>query len=137
MEGVSSNDRIPSIGDYKKYLNDAGYLQIYGSLDFLNHIRMPVLLESCGVAKAKLLIIADHLNYEKSLINKFIPLSNDISMNSIDDEMKLLKAVASLLDVNLIKNLWGMNKERNGRIMTNLYKNLGAGHYLGACLNSR
>ena len=26
MEGVSSNDRIPSIGDYKKYIADNGYL---------------------------------------------------------------------------------------------------------------
>jgi hypothetical protein len=59
-------------------------LQIYGSLDFLNHIRVPILLESCGSAKLKLLVVADHLNYEKSLINKFIPLDSDSALNSID-----------------------------------------------------
>lgn len=97
---------------------------------------MPILLENCGVAKLKLLIIADHLNYEKSLINKFIPLDDESQLNSIDSEMKLIKAIANLLDLNLIKNIWCVNKEQNQKIIANLYKNLGAGYYLGACLNS-
>ena len=74
----------------------------------------------------------DHLNYEKGLINKFLELDEESQSNSIDEEGKLLKAIANLLDLNLIKNLWSSTKENNKKNLMTLYKNLGAGYYLGS-----
>ena len=71
LEGLDSTSRQPSLGDYQKYLSEAGFLHVYGSIDFLNNIKFPSVLENISTSKAKLLIISDHLNYRKSIINKF------------------------------------------------------------------
>lgn len=86
LDGLNSDTRIPAIGDYNKFLSEAGFLQIHGSVDFLNYIKVPVLLESIGNVKSRLLILVDNLNYKKSLLNKFLPLDQTSHSNLIEDQ---------------------------------------------------
>lgn len=52
----------------------------------------------------------DHINYEKTLINKFTALDEMSQSNSIDQEVKIWKAISNLLDLSLVKNMWGLTK---------------------------
>lgn len=63
-------------------------------------------------------------------------LDNESTLNSVDDENKIIRMVSNLLDINLIKNMWCLNKEANNKIVQSLYKNLATGYYLGACLTA-
>ena len=85
FDGLSSSERIPSIGDYSRMLSENGFIQVYGPIDFLNYKKVPLLLQNAGSNKCRLMILTDHLNYKKSLINKFQPLDNKSQPNSIDD----------------------------------------------------
>lgn len=83
FDGVNSDNRVPSIGDYNRYLSEPGFIQVYGSLDFLNYMKLPLLLQNIGENKSKFLIISDRLNYRKSLLNKFLALDKNSCPNSI------------------------------------------------------
>lgn len=135
FDGISSNSKIPSIGDYYRYLTENGFLHVYGINDFLNHIKVPIMLEHTGITKCKLLVVNDHLNYRKSVMNKFINLDDKGKANSLNEEVKILKGIANLLDMNMIKNRWPSDVEKFTNGMVNIYKNLGAGYYLGAINN--
>ena len=132
FDGISSNNKIPSIGDYNKYLTENGFIHVYGVSDFLNHIKVPIMMEQAGITKSRLLLVTDHLNYRKSFMNKFIDLDGKSKSNSIYEEMRIIKAIANILDLNLIKNRWSSLAERFTASIINVYKNLGAGYYLGA-----
>ena len=85
FDGISSNTKVPSIGDYTRCLTENGLLHVYGISDFLNHIKVPIMLEHTGITKSRLLIINDHLNYRKSFMNKHINLDDKSKSNSIYD----------------------------------------------------
>lgn len=121
FDGLASTIRIPSIGDYSRWLSDNGFLQVYGPIDFLNYMKVPLMLENAGTNKARLLILTDRLNYKKSLINKFLTLDENTPPNSIDDESRILNAVVDLLDINMIKNNWTSSIEMNRRAMLGMY----------------
>ena len=132
FDGICSNNKIPSVGDYYRYLTENGFLHVYGVADFLNHMKVPTLLEHAGITKSRLLLINDHLNYRKSVINKFIDLDGNSKANSLNEEFRILKAIANILDMNMIKNRWTSDVEKIRESIVKVYKNLGAGYYMGA-----
>ena len=113
FDGLSSSDRFPSTGDFSKWMNESGFLQVYGPIDFVNYLKVRLLLENVGVSKLRLLLVMDRLNYKKSVVNKFLSLDEKSKATSIDDESRILQAVVNLLDINLIKNTWTSTIDRN------------------------
>ena len=68
-------------------------------------------------------------------MNKFISLDDKARSNSLNQEFKILKGIANLLDMNMIKNRWPSEVDKFTNGLINMYKNLGAGYYLGAINN--
>lgn len=65
LDGFSSTKRIPSPGDTIYYMSEPGFLHIYGSINYLNIIKLPGLLTLLPTIKTHLMILTDNLNYRK------------------------------------------------------------------------
>jgi hypothetical protein len=58
------------------YTSEPGFLHIYGSINYLNRIKLPSLLTMLPTIKSSLMIITDNLNYKKEILNKFITVTD-------------------------------------------------------------
>ena len=52
-------------------------MQIYGSIDLMNHLKLSAFTESVGASKVKLMLVHDSLNFHKSSLVKYRNLNTE------------------------------------------------------------
>lgn len=132
FEGNDSMTRYPSLIDYNKAFTEPGFMQVYGIIDFLNHVKFNTLMQSVGYSRLKLLIVHDQLNWKKSILNKFIDLNCESETTELEEQDLVLTTAMNLMNISLVKNRWTSTAEVVVSNIATIYKNLGSGSYLGS-----
>ena len=70
FEGIDSSTKVPSVGDFADSLSKLGFIEVYGSVDIINHLRLNTFMQYAAQNKAKLLVLHDCLNFPKPMLNK-------------------------------------------------------------------
>ncbi len=125
---------MPSYGDYCDVLGKQGFLTIYGSLDFMNHLKFNSFMESAGLNKLKFMIVFDQLNFPKSALNKFRDINEEYSEVSFEENEFSWSIVANLLNITMIKNRWLAKPDRTSDYLKDMLRTLAKNNYVGATL---
>lgn len=104
LQGVNSNQRIPSIGNWQVSFREADTLIYFGSKPFLHQLSPMTLLDLANSCKVKQFWINDRLNPLKKYIKKHdsVDENSDSSSIPVKDTPKLTYALLTLLGASVI-----------------------------------
>ena len=77
IEGVNSNLRVSSVGEWQKIVSTSQMLIFYGNPPLLNVLTPKLILDMSEISQTKAFIIFDKINARKSLIEKNSSLESD------------------------------------------------------------
>ena len=137
LDGLDSSNRLPALGDYTKSFLEPGFIEIYGSVDFLNQVKLSSLLEHVGTSKTRLLLIHDNLNFSKLSLNKFKDLNTESFNVMVEENEKATALLADLLGLSVVKNRWHQRSEAMKSTVTSTLSVLAKGDYIGSCLRQK
>ena len=73
-EGVSSSNRIASIGEWQKYLSISSLLLFYGNPGLMNILTPRIIIDMNEISKTKAIVLIDKINAKKNILEKYSSL---------------------------------------------------------------
>jgi hypothetical protein len=109
-------------------------VEVYGSIDLMNHLKLSAFTECAGTSRVRLLLVHDSLNFAKSSVVKYRDLNTEGPTVALEEQEQSFALVANLLNATLLKNRWVSTPETVLAQTKELYKGLASGIYVGAAL---
>ena len=134
FEGIDSSSKIPAIGDYTDAINKPGFIEVYGSIDIVNHLRFNSFVEYAAQNKVRLLVLHDCLNFPKQMLNKYKDIVEDAPSILIEENEETLAKMANLLNLIVIKNRWICPPDQMIQHIKETYQSMAKGLYIGSVL---
>lgn len=136
LQGVNSNVKTPSIGNWQLMIREAEGLIYYANRSFLNLISPPTLLDLANSWKVKLFVVSDRVNPIKKFIKKSEPLEKEQEQVALSQLPRLTLALLTMLGSSTILcNKGTVHPEQNLEIMYDtLSKMTGDGSSISAAL---
>ena len=71
FQGISTAEKIPSLGDWERSLGEQSMQIYYGSPSFLNVVSPTVLVKQMNLSKVDFFVVCDRINNRKNLLRKY------------------------------------------------------------------
>ncbi len=136
IEGVSSAQRVCSVGEWQKLIGNAQLLLYYGHPPLLNVLSPKLLLDMAETAsQLKAFILFDKINARKQLIEKYSSLEPDSIktplLEQFTDSAALLTAIGC---ASICQTQYGVEPEQFPVMLDSLLKSLTGELYFAAAL---
>ena len=133
IEGICSSDRIPSLGEWQRFLTTGSMYLYYGSTSVLNLIAPNELLELIDCYKGKATVIIDKINPLKRFVRKYSPIHADHEKTPINELPKLVMGLMTLLgSSSIITNTFSIDPLVNTEYLDIFLDTMGKNNgYLG------
>lgn len=102
LQGVNSNQRIPSLGNWQLSLRESDTLIYYGNKPFLHLLSPAMLLDLVNTCRTRCFMISDRINPIKKHIAKFDSLDEDQDLVMIKEMPKLSLALLTIMGAAVI-----------------------------------
>ncbi|KAL4435549.1 hypothetical protein ABPG74_020325 [Tetrahymena malaccensis] len=101
-EGVSSCNRIASIGEWQKYLSNGSMLLFYGNPGLMNILTPRLLIDMNEICQTKAVVIIDKINAKKTVLEKYSSLDPEGEKTPLHESLINSSALLTILGISSI-----------------------------------
>ncbi|EAR90704.2 hypothetical protein TTHERM_00705200 (macronuclear) [Tetrahymena thermophila SB210] len=135
-EGVSSCNRIASIGEWQKYLSNGSLLLFYGNPGLMNILTPRLLIDMNEICQTKAVVIIDKINAKKTVLEKYSSLDPEGEKTPLHESLINSSALLTILGISSIASTqWAVEPNLIPQMVDSFLNQLNDEIYISATLS--